>query len=80
MWILLACVVALDALMNPAYGELLETGTLFTVRFLNQRCIFVFITAAAPKCSRGAVNGMSQTSALIARAIRPALETTLFSL
>ncbi|KAJ6535932.1 major facilitator superfamily domain-containing protein [Mycena vulgaris] len=34
----------------------------------------------ALKCSRGTINGISQTSALVARAVGPALATSLFSL
>ncbi|KAF7317136.1 Major facilitator superfamily multidrug-resistance DHA1 sub-family [Mycena chlorophos] len=41
--------------------------------------IFMFILASAPKSSRGSVNGLSQTSVSIARAIGPALATSLFS-
>ncbi|KAJ7025548.1 major facilitator superfamily domain-containing protein [Mycena alexandri] len=63
IWILIACLIALDALMNPCYG-----------------CIFVYITTSAPKCSRGTVNGLAQTSASISRAIGPALAASLFSL
>ena len=41
----------------------------------------MFITASAPtKRSLGAVNGLSQTTVSIARAIGPALSTSLFSL
>ncbi|KAJ7176473.1 major facilitator superfamily domain-containing protein [Mycena filopes] len=63
LWILIGCLLALDALMNPSYG-----------------CIFMYITTSAPKCSRGSVNGLAQTSASVSRAIGPALATSLFSL
>lgn len=44
-------------------------------------CIFVYITTAAPcKRSLGATNGLSQTTVSIARAIGPALSTSLFSI
>lgn len=43
-------------------------------------CVYVFITSAAPnKRSLGATNGISQTSAAIARTIAPAMATSLFS-
>ncbi|KAF7375261.1 Efflux pump azaL [Mycena sanguinolenta] len=42
-------------------------------------CIFMYITASAPSSSRGTVNGISQTTASISRAIGPALSTSLFS-
>ncbi|KAF7331438.1 Major facilitator superfamily multidrug-resistance DHA1 sub-family [Mycena kentingensis (nom. inval.)] len=41
--------------------------------------VFMFIIASAPRDSRGTVNGISQTSVAIARAIGPALGTSLFS-
>ena len=42
--------------------------------------IFMFITASAPnKRSLGATNGLSQMTVSIARAIGPALSTSLFS-
>jgi len=41
----------------------------------------MYITASAPnKRSLGATNGLSQTSVSIARAIGPAMSTSLFSL
>lgn len=44
-------------------------------------CIFIYITASVPsKRSLGAVNGLSQTTVSIARAIGPALATSLYSL
>ncbi|KAF7326008.1 SEC23 SEC24 family protein [Mycena kentingensis (nom. inval.)] len=42
--------------------------------------IFMFILASAPRSSRGTVNGLSQSSVAIARAIGPALGTSLFSM
>ncbi|CAK5268662.1 unnamed protein product [Mycena citricolor] len=41
--------------------------------------IFIFITSSAPASSRGSVNGIAQTSVAVARAIGPALATSLFS-
>lgn len=40
----------------------------------------MFLTASAPKSSRGSVNGLGQTSVSVARAIGPALSTSLFAL
>jgi hypothetical protein len=40
----------------------------------------MFLTASAPKNSRGSVNGLGQTLVSVARAIGPALSTSLFSL
>ncbi len=43
-------------------------------------CMFIYITASSPnKNSLGATNGISQTTVSIARAIGPALATSLFS-
>ncbi|KAJ7433729.1 major facilitator superfamily domain-containing protein [Mycena latifolia] len=42
--------------------------------------IFMYIMASAPTSSRGTVNGLSQTTASLSRAIGPALSTSLFSL
>ncbi|KAJ7284947.1 major facilitator superfamily domain-containing protein [Mycena rebaudengoi] len=42
--------------------------------------VFMFLTASAPKGSRGTANGLAQTSVSIARAIGPVLSTSLFSL
>lgn len=39
----------------------------------------MYITVSAPASSRGTVNGISQTTASISRAIGPALATSLFS-
>lgn len=55
-------------------------GTLITLNYLSG-CIFMYITASAPsRRSLGAVNGFSQTTVSIARAIGPALTTSLYSL
>lgn len=43
-------------------------------------CLFIYITAASPKNSLGAANGLSQTTVSIARAIGPGLATSLFAL
>ncbi|KAJ7716468.1 major facilitator superfamily domain-containing protein [Mycena maculata] len=58
-------------------GCVLVLGAILDTSFV---AIFVFITASAPKSSRGTVNGLSQTYAALARAIAPALSTSLFSL
>ncbi|KAF8813403.1 MFS general substrate transporter [Phlegmacium glaucopus] len=61
--LLVGCLLAMIALMDMAYGT-----------------IFMFITASAPnKRSLGATNGLSQMTVSIARAIGPALSTSLFS-
>ena len=42
--------------------------------------VFIFITSSAPNPrSLGATNGLSQTTVSVARAIGPALSTSLFS-
>ncbi|KAJ2934959.1 hypothetical protein H1R20_g2101, partial [Candolleomyces eurysporus] len=63
VWALLGVVLSLLFLMDTAYG-----------------CIFMYVTASAPnKRSLGATNGLSQTTASVARAIGPALSTSLYS-
>jgi hypothetical protein len=43
-------------------------------------CIFMYVTASAPnRRSLGATNGLSQTTVSAARAIGPALSTSLYS-
>jgi len=64
VWVLIGVVLVMMAFMDMAYA-----------------CIFIYITASTPsKRSLGAVNGLSQTTASTARAIGPALATSLFSL
>ncbi|KAF8220943.1 MFS general substrate transporter [Tricholoma matsutake] len=64
VWILIGLVLVMMAFMDMAYA-----------------CVFIYITASVPsKRSLGAVNGLSQTTVSIARAIGPALTTSLYSL
>ncbi|KAE9402515.1 MFS general substrate transporter [Gymnopus androsaceus JB14] len=64
VWGLLGLILLLAVLMDMAYGA-----------------IFMYITASPPtKSALGATHGLSQTSASIARAIGPAMSTSLFSL
>ncbi|KAJ6553625.1 major facilitator superfamily domain-containing protein [Mycena vulgaris] len=58
-------------------GCVLVLGALMDTSF---GAIFMFVTASAPRSSRGSVNGLSQTSVALARAIGPAMSTSLFSL
>ncbi|PFH46777.1 hypothetical protein AMATHDRAFT_88127, partial [Amanita thiersii Skay4041] len=51
------------------------------VRGVGFSCTFIYITASAPnKASLGATNGLSQTTASVARAIGPAMAPALFSI
>jgi len=62
-WICIGCMLVLMVFMDMAFG-----------------CIFMFVTASAPsKRSLGATNGLSQTTVSIARAIGPAMATSLFA-
>ncbi|KAJ7746311.1 major facilitator superfamily domain-containing protein [Mycena metata] len=58
-------------------GCVLALGALMDTSF---GAIFMFITASAPISSRGSVFGLSQTLCALARAIGPAMSTSLFSL
>ncbi|KAF7341669.1 Efflux pump azaL [Mycena sanguinolenta] len=56
---------------------------LLSLNILPDMClgvVWMFLNASAPKESRGAVNGLGQTAVSVARAIGPALSTSLFSL
>ncbi|KAL0573238.1 hypothetical protein V5O48_008726 [Marasmius crinis-equi] len=62
-WGIVVLIVVLAVIMDLAYGA-----------------IFMFVTSSAPnKNSLGATNGLSQTVVSIARAIGPAMATSLFS-
>ncbi|KAJ7284450.1 major facilitator superfamily domain-containing protein [Mycena rebaudengoi] len=58
-------------------GCVVELATLMESSF---GAIFMFVTSSAPTNSRGTANGLAQTSVSVARAIGPALSTSLFSL
>ncbi|KAH7885550.1 major facilitator superfamily domain-containing protein [Phlebopus sp. FC_14] len=63
VWVLLSCQFILEIMVNMAYS-----------------CIMMYITASAPnKRSLGALNGAAQMTASIARAIGPALSTSMFA-
>ncbi|KDR78788.1 hypothetical protein GALMADRAFT_244335 [Galerina marginata CBS 339.88] len=63
VWILVAVMLFLLFFMDTAYG-----------------CIFMYVTESAPnRRSLGATNGLAQTTVSTARAIGPALSTSLFS-
>ncbi|KAF8630250.1 hypothetical protein AX15_003027 [Amanita polypyramis BW_CC] len=54
--------------------------SLFPIMEMCFSCIFIYVTASSPnESSLGATNGISQTMVSIARAIGPALSTSLFS-
>ncbi|KAF8875915.1 major facilitator superfamily domain-containing protein [Infundibulicybe gibba] len=64
VWLCIVMLVSLMCFMDLAYG-----------------CVFIYITASSPsKHSLGATNGLSQMGVSFARAIGPALATSLFSL
>ncbi|KAJ7220196.1 major facilitator superfamily domain-containing protein [Mycena pura] len=58
-------------------GCVLALGAMMDTSF---GAVFMFITACAPKSSRGTVYGLAQTSVALARAVGPALGASLFSL
>ncbi|KAL0063438.1 hypothetical protein AAF712_009642 [Marasmius tenuissimus] len=63
-WGIIGLIILLAVVMDMAYGS-----------------VFMYVTASAPnKQSLGATNGLSQTAVSIARAIGPAMATSLFSL
>ncbi|KAH7921287.1 MFS general substrate transporter [Leucogyrophana mollusca] len=63
IWVLLSCQLVLMVIMDMAFGT-----------------VFMFVTSSAPtKRSLGTINGMGQTLAAIARAVGPAMSTSLFA-
>ncbi|KAH7915290.1 major facilitator superfamily domain-containing protein [Hygrophoropsis aurantiaca] len=63
IWFLLTLQLSLTVVLDMSFG-----------------CILMFITSAAPtKRSLGTINGMGQTLASIARAVGPAMATSLFA-
>ncbi|KAK7037742.1 hypothetical protein VNI00_010703 [Paramarasmius palmivorus] len=63
VWALIGCILVLAVTMDMAYGA-----------------IFMFVTASAPSRSAlGATNGLSQMAVSIARAIGPAMATSMFA-
>ncbi|KAH7928319.1 MFS general substrate transporter [Leucogyrophana mollusca] len=75
-------VVRLQGDVCPAVWALLALQLiLMVIMDMSYATIFIFITSAAPnKRSLGAVNGLSQTTVSIARAVAPAMSTSLFAL
>jgi len=63
VWVVLVVQIILSLIVDMGYG-----------------CIFMFVTSAAPnKRSLGTTNGLSQTIVSIARAMGPAISTSLFA-
>ena len=83
VWILITVFLSFLSVMDLAYGMgsyLPLSTTKETDVLCHTGCIFMYITASAPnKRSLGATNGLSQTTVSIARAIGPAMSTSLFS-
>lgn len=82
VWGLLAVMLGLLFLMDTAYGASSLSTLCYVIRliFITIGCIFMLVTASAPnKRSLGATNGLSQTTVSMARAIGPALSTSLYS-
>jgi hypothetical protein len=73
--------VAFGTCSNPSCAR--ASGTSDTYRCDGHffiACVFMFITASAPsKNVLGSINGMGQTSASIARAIGPAMATSMYA-
>lgn len=82
VWILIAVVVVLMTVMDMAFGmSAMLFLTSANLTWVLSGCIFIYITASTPtKRSLGAVNGLSQMAVSTARAVGPAISTSLFSL
>lgn len=82
VWAILWVQVAVSVLTGLSYGELL-----FLLLPSNSTdhhpllgSVFIFLTSAAPRSSLGAVNGLSQMTVSIVRAIGPSVANSMFSL
>jgi MFS family permease len=73
--------LVLIVLWDMSFGECFNKSvSLLQVTHLITGTIFLFITASAPSQNvLGAINGLGQTSAAMARAFGPALATSLFA-
>ncbi|KAF9223446.1 MFS general substrate transporter [Gyrodon lividus] len=78
---IMSAVITAQGRVGPAIWALLVLQLIFMVLMdMSYAVIFVFTTRAAPnKYSLGTMNGLSQTTTSIARAIGPALATSLFA-
>jgi MFS family permease len=79
---IMSAVVIAQAKVGPVIWILLIVQLIFMVLMdLSYSTIFIFVTRAAPnKESLGSTNGLSQSLTSIARAIGPALTTSLFAI
>jgi MFS family permease len=72
--------LALIAIWDMAFGGYYNGNPIITTHLSIIATIFMFITASAPaKNVLGAINGLGQTTASMARAVGPALATSLFA-
>ena len=79
VWMIIFVLLACLAFLNFAFGKF-YTNVCLPICLICLGIIYMYITASAPnKRSLGATNGLSQTTASVAKAIGPALSTSLFS-
>ncbi|KAG9316326.1 major facilitator superfamily domain-containing protein [Chiua virens] len=80
VWLLLIVHLALTIVVDMAFSALPANVVIGKTDVATTGCILMYITAAAPnrRCL-GAINGVAQTTASIARAIGPASATSLFA-
>jgi hypothetical protein len=83
IWVLVVFQLFVAIIVEMGYGEVVTfyRGLCYVYRISSALgCIFIFITMSAPnKRSLGATNGLSQTTVSIARAVGPAISTSLFA-
>ncbi|KAG0709385.1 major facilitator superfamily domain-containing protein [Suillus ampliporus] len=81
MFPIMSWLVHARGIVDHAITFVLLSQLVLTVTFgMSFAAILMFITASAPaKNALGAINGLGQTSASIARAVGPALATSLFA-
>jgi MFS family permease len=82
IWALVAFQLFMMVIVDMSYGENfpLHLFVYHSNCLMATGCIFMFIMKSAPnKRSLGATNGLSQTTVSIARAVGPAISTSLFA-
>lgn len=80
MFPVVSLMARVDGFHAPVWGLLITMLIFVAITDMGYGSIFMFVTASAPnKRSLGGTNGLSQMAVSIARAVGPALSTSLFS-
>ncbi|KAF8630792.1 hypothetical protein AX15_002722 [Amanita polypyramis BW_CC] len=80
LFLLISIIVRRTGVTWVVWSLLTFSISLFPITGMCYSCVFIYIIASSPnKNSLGAINGISQTTVSLSRAIGPALATSLFS-